>query len=182
MSKDWKTMTETNKPKYLFLSLLAAFLTIAFMVVHKGCENVSEGFKTSDTIFVSKIDTLYKTDTLTMTKLVPMEVEKIRVDTVYSKEGEPIEMAMERKKYEETVIRDQDTARVTVYASGIGTEVDSLSLIFNRREIIRENTLTMTNTVIKRKRFHVSPQVGVGYGVFGKRLDAYVGVGIGFDF
>lgn len=32
------------------------------------------------------------------------------------------------------------------------------------------------------KKFTISPQVGVGYGVFNKKVDVYVGVGVGYKF
>jgi hypothetical protein len=32
------------------------------------------------------------------------------------------------------------------------------------------------------KKFSVSPQVGVGYGMFNKKFDAYVGVGVSYRF
>ena len=52
------------------------------------------------------------------------------------------------------------------------------------REIVT-NTVEVTKYVKEKKRFidrfHIQPQVGVGYGVFNKKFDAYVGVGVGFD-
>lgn len=33
----------------------------------------------------------------------------------------------------------------------------------------------------KKKRLHITPQLGVGYGLFQRKLDCYVGVGLGVD-
>ena len=32
------------------------------------------------------------------------------------------------------------------------------------------------------QKFNVSPQIGVGYGMFNKKIDVYVGVGVGYNF
>lgn len=172
----------TSNLKYSFLSLLLAFLLFFLYLYHFDAKPSSEGSKTSDTVFVERVvDTIYHRDTFKIKEFVPKYVEKVRVDTVYDSNGNEMELVTERKTYEDTLYNDNDTVDLKMWLSGIHTNVDSISLLVNRREIIRENTITITNTVYKKKLFYFSPQVGVGYGVFNKNADFYVGIGFGIN-
>jgi hypothetical protein len=170
-----------HKEFWWFAAFMALFFVISIYFYHQAYKMRSEGFISSDTVFREKIDTVYKMDTLRITEFKPRYVEKLKVDTVYDSSGNGFELVTERKKYQDTLFCSNDTAMVTVWTSGVNAKVDSLSLLLNRKEIIKEHTITITNTVEKRKLFYISPQVGVGYGVFNKKVDFYVGVGVGMN-
>lgn len=176
-----KNENMNSNSKYVFLSLLMAFLSFSLYLYHQHNKTSSEGSKTSDTVFVSKIDTIYHKDTFKIKEFIPKYVEKVKIDTVFDSKGNEIELVTERKTYEDILVNDNDTVNLKMWLSGVHTNVDSISLLVNRREIIKENTITITNTVYKKKLFYVSPQVGIGYGVFNKKADFYVGIGIGMN-
>jgi hypothetical protein len=46
---------------------------------------------------------------------------------------------------------------------------------------IQTNTIEITKCIKDKKRLHFSPQIGWGYGVFNKKIDAYFGFGISYD-
>jgi len=170
-----------NNGKYVFLSLLMVFLLFSLYVFNQHYNPPTDGSKTSDTVFVSKVDTFYHRDTFKVKEIIPKYVEKVKVDTVYDSNGNEMELVTERKTFEDTLVNNNDTVNLKMWLSGVHANVDSISLLVNRREIIRENTITITNTVVKKKLFYISPQVGVGYGVFNKKVDCYVGIGIGIN-
>lgn len=134
-----------------------------------------------DTVTVS--DTLYLHDTLTVDNPVPYLVEKVKTDTVFTPAGDTIQLVTETKKYEENIIQDQDTAVVKAQITGINAEIDTISVMFNRREVI--NTIEITKYIEKKRkflqRFHFSPNVSAGYGVFNRNLDVYVGFGVAYE-
>ncbi len=171
-----------NKWKYAFLSLLTAFVVISVLLWHNGYFKPREGLISSDTVLIEKVDTVHMTDTFKITKFIPKEVIKTRVDTVYDSNGNGIELVNEHKLWQETVENENDTVNVDIWTSGIHTNVDSVSLLVNRREIIKTNTITITNTIYKNKPFTIQPQLGLGYGLINKKLDAYVGFGFGVNF
>ena len=77
---------------------------------------------------------------------------------------------------------DNDTVGAHVVVSGINPNVDSIT-IWSRKithTIDRTVTKTITKTIpnTKSKRLKIYPSLGVGYGVFGKKLDMYVGIGV----
>lgn len=134
-----------------------------------------------DTVTVS--DTLYLHDTLTVDNPVPYLVEKVRTDTVFTPAGDTLQLVTETKKYEENIIQDQDTAVVKAQITGINAELDTVSVMFNRRQVT--NTIEITKYIEKKRkfheRFHFSPNVSAGYGVFNRNLDVYVGFGVAYE-
>ena len=60
-------------------------------------------------------------------------------------------------------------------------KLDSIRL--NLRGFYIENNKVITNTIIKRQRgFKIAPNVSFGYGLTTKKMDAYVGIGITYNF
>lgn len=155
------------------------------MVAHKCQDKGLWGFKMADTVIVERTDTVWKTDTFKVVQPKPKYIEKIKVDTVFDKQGNEIELVTENKIYQDTILCEKDTAEVQIFTSGIKSNVDSVNLRLRKSEIIRTNTIEITKYVEKRKkfldRFHVGLQGGYGYGFNYKGLEPYVGVGLSFD-
>ncbi len=135
-----------------------------------------------DTIFSTKTDTLWKDTTITKDKLVPKYIQVIKKDTVYDQKGNEIELITENKTYQDTIVCATDTAVVTSYISGVNATQDSLKVWLKKSEITKTNTIKITKYIEKKKnRIHIQPQVGVGYGIVNKKVDVYVGIGVGID-
>lgn len=149
---------------------------------YRGLFNPPGQLIRTDTVMVS--DTLYLHDTLTVSHPVPYQVIKTKTDTVYTPQGDTLHLVTETKKYEENIIQEQDTAKVYAEVTGINANLDTLSVLFNRRTIT--NTIEITKVIQKKKtfwnRFHIGIQAGYGYAFKSKELTPYVGIGGSFDF
>lgn len=166
----------------ILIYVILVFLSLLILVGMVWCtyQYPIEVVKT-DTVTVT--DTIYRHDTLSIEKPVPKIVEKVKIDTVYDHNGNEIPLITETKQYRDTLFQDKDTAVVSAQVTGIEASLDTLSVIFNRREVTK--IVEITNYIEKKKtfkdRFHIQPQAGVGYTIFNKKIDAYLGIGIGVD-
>lgn len=175
-----------NSNTLIFTSIAICFIILGFFYLDRsGYFDLIKEVTNTDTVFTTKTDTLWKDTTIVEKEIVPKYIIKKKVDTVYTKEGNTLNLITEAKRFDKRLISNKDTADVQVYTSGINTSLDSLKIRFKIHREIVTNTVEVTKYVNERKRFidrfHIQPQVGVGYGVFNKKIDAYVGVGIGFD-
>lgn len=163
------------KNKLLFL-LLSALFVITFIVGCQWGKMRSEGLETSDTITVVEFDTVTITKDTTITKFIPKIIEKLRVDTI----KKDTVLITERKTYNDTICQNQDSILLKTTISGINARIDSLQVSLKKQEIIKTNTITITKYIEKPKKlFNIQPQLGVGYGIFNRNVDMYVGIGIG---
>ena len=113
------------------------------------------------------------------------KVVEVRRDTVFTPGGDTLTLVTEHNTYEERFIRQKDTADVAVYTTGINTEVDSIALKLKTHTEIVTNTVEITKYIEKKRkfldRFHFTPNVSAGYGIFTRKPDIYVGIGVGFE-
>lgn len=163
--------------RYLLLSiafsLLGLLIYIAFTTANRPRENVSE---TKEIIIR---DTVYVNDTVLVTKLEPKNIIVKEIDTVYTTNGDTLELKYETNEYVESVLCGTDTINARIVTSGIKSSVDSLSLILRKKEIT--NTITVEKVIKQHNRFHISPNVSFGYGIWSKRPDMYIGIGVSYD-
>lgn len=175
-----------NSNTLIFISIAICFIILGFFYLDRsGYFDPMKEVINTDTVFTTKTDTLWKDTTIVEKEIVPKYIVKKKVDTVYTKEGNTFNLITESKRFDKRLISNKDTADIQVYTSGINTSLDSLKMRLKAHKEVITNTVEITKYVEKKKtfwnRFHIQPQVGVGYGVFNKKIDAYVGVGIGFD-
>ena len=165
--------------KYYIISIILC--SIIFGIFGYYCGSKPQKIEKIDTVTVT--DTFWRDTTIVEKEFVPKEVIKKKVDTFYLKDGRDTLLLTESKRYGRRLISDKDTADLTVYVSGINTSLDSLKMRLRTHSVT--NTTTITKYVERKKtlkdRIHIEPQVGVGYGLFNKKVDAYVGVGVGID-
>lgn len=175
-----------NSNTLIFISIAICFIILGFFYLDRSgyFDPMKEVMKT-DTVFTTKTDTLWKDTTIVEKEIIPKYIVKKNVDTVYTKEGDTLNLITEAKRFDKRLISNKDTADIQIYTSGIETSLDSLKMRLKTHREIATNTVEVTKYVKERKkfinRFHIQPQVGVGYGVLNKKFDTYVGVGIGFD-
>lgn len=105
-----------------------------------------------------------------------------KVDTIYQ---ERITKDTTLQVTSKTYDIDNDTVGAHVVVSGVNPKVDSIN-IWSRKithTIDRTVTKTITKTIpnTTRNRLKIYPSLGVGYGVFGKKLDMYVGIGFTYS-
>ena len=140
---------------------------------------------------INKIDTVYKSDTIwkhdsiKIINPIPKYVEKVRIDTVYDENHNPIELITENKKYQDTITTCAgDTMEVMSYISGINVVQDSLKVKLSKREITKTEIITKYITPKKTFLDHFKIGVGIGYGIGlnSKQFEPYVGVSLNYNF
>lgn len=170
----------------IFVSLAVCFITLGLIYLErKGYFDPREEVIKTDTVFTTKTDTLWKDTTIVEKEIVPKYIVKKKVDTVYTKEGDTLNLITEAKRFDKRLISNKDTADLQIYTTGIETSLDSLKMRLKTHTDVITNTVEVTKYIQKKKtfwdRWHVGLQGGYGYTFKTKDLQPYVGVGISFD-
>ena len=152
--------------EYLLVSIITLLACFLFA---KGCDSIKEPPQER---IVSRVDTLYVRDTLTVYK--PSKVTRTVKDTVrvIVKETQIDTMHDTVFVYlpQESIVWQDD--RCIVYAHGINPQVDSVTH-FNSDAVV-------TRTVTGRpKRWGIG--VSAGYGMSKDGLSPYIGLGISYN-
>ena len=175
-----------NSNTLIFISIAICFIILGFFYLDRSgyFDPMKEVIKT-DTVFTTKTDTLWKDTTIVEKEIVPKYIIKKNVDTVYTNEGDTLNLITEAKRFDKRLISNKDTADVQIYTSGIKTSLDSLKMRLKTHTDVITNTVEVKKYIQKKKtfwnRFHIGVQSGYGYGFNYKGLEPYVGIGASFD-
>lgn len=172
-------MKWSNKiPLYAFLIALICSI-LASVLKNRESRPDEEYERQRDTITITRTDTIY--DTIQITKWYPKPVkeEVIKHDTI---KGDTV-LERERKVYTDTIKSELDTISIEAEVEGIDVQLNYLKAQLKKGNITTTQTQTITNTITKKKKgLIITPNVSVGYGLLNKKMDIYVGVGIGYVF
>ena len=128
------------------------------------------------------IDTVIKRDTIidVDTFNVPHEIlVPSNTDTIYQEKiKNDTTLQITRKTYD----IDNDSVGAHVVISGVNPRIDSMSIWAKKTSYTIDRTITKTIPIKDSKRFKIYPTIGVGYGVFSKRPDMYIGIGLTYNF
>ena len=137
----------------------------------------------TDTVFQERIDTIHITHTVTRYRPQPT-----RTDTIFITDAQTQEVAQHIKKTYEVDSLHIDTTCIPPasvnYHLLVRTDnydVDSIALRFNVDYPKIIQTQTITKTVTKKKRWNYGIQTGFGYGVYNRKPDLYIGVGVNYN-
>ena len=137
----------------------------------------------TDTVFQERIDTIHITHTVTRYRPQPT-----RTDTIFITDTQTQEVAQHIKKTYEVDSLHIDTTCIPPasvnYHLLVRTDnydIDSIALRFNVDYPKIIQTQTITKTVTKKKRWNYGIQTGLGYGVYNRKPDLYIGVGIQYN-
>lgn len=158
---------------YIFIFSIIIGFVVSGLLFRKCCRT-PEIIKT-DTI--TKTDTMWRDTTITDTVFEPKYIIKKKVDTLYKENGDTVQLVTEQKMYEKSLLSDKDTADLKIYVSGINTALDSLKMRLKTHTVT--NTVEITKYVKEKKRFYITPSIGIGFGLVNKKPDVFVGVSIG---
>ncbi len=137
----------------------------------------------TDTVFQERIDTIHLTHTVTRYKPQPT-----RTDTIFVTDTQTQEVAQHIKKtYEvdslhiDTTCTPPASVNYHLLVRTDNYDVDSIALRFNVDcpKIIQ--TQTITKTITKKKHWNYGIQTGFGYGIYNRKPDLYIGVGIQYN-
>ena len=167
-------MVRKKTIKIFLLVIVTAAVTAILLSPWLSRERFQSRTPTIDTVI--HIDTFTKIDTVKVphTILVPS-----KTDTVYQERiQKDTTLQVTRKTYD----IDNDSVGAHVVVSGINPMVASLSIWSKKTSYSVNKTIIKTIPMKDTKRFKIYPTIGVGYGVFGRKLDMYMGIGVTYSF
>ena len=137
----------------------------------------------TDTVFQERIDTMHITHTVTRYRPQPT-----RTDTIFVTDAQTQEVAQHIKKTYEVDSLQIDTTStphgMVSYHLLVRTDnydIDSIALRFNVDYPKIIQTQTITKTITRKKRWNYGIQTGIGYGVYNRKPDLYIGVGLQYN-
>ena len=167
-------MIGKNTIKIFLLVIVTAAVTAILLSPWLSRERFNSKTNTIDTVI--DVDSFTRIDTVKIpnTILVPSKTdtvwqERIQKDTT---------LQVTRKTYD----IDNDSVGAHVVVSGINPIVDTLSIWAKKTSYSVNRTVIKTIPMKDSKRFKIYPTIGVGYGVFSKKPDMYIGIGFTYSF
>lgn len=153
--------------KNIIIVILSLLLVTSVLFLCRGCfhtNDLNTSLKTSDTI------TIYKVDTITIDRPVPQYkyINKVVTDTLYSVDSIQVQVSVPIS----TTVYNDSSYRAVV--SGYKTSLDTV-------QVYPKHTITtITNTIVRQKRWCIGVQAGAGWGIYSKQPDIFLGVGVSY--
>ena len=167
-------MVSKKTIKIFLLVIVTAAITAILLSPWLSRERFQSRTPTIDTVI--DVDTFTKIDTVKIphTILVPS-----KTDTVYQERiQKDTTLQVTRKTYD----IDNDSVGAHLVVSGFNPMVDTLSIWAKKRSYSVNKTIIKTIPMKDTKRFKIYPTIGVGYGVFSRKPDMYIGIGVTYSF
>lgn len=176
-----------NENKIFDYMMVIALIFLTVWLIIACAPKIYDIYFNKPTEIIERVDTIVteKRDTFVIEKPQPVKIiTKTRTirDTLVTVTNDTvvIDVPQEAKVYQgDTLSTDGVKVAWRANISGYRPSLDTLS--FN----IHRNDTTIVKEITKfkwKKGIKVVPQVGVGYGLFNKKPDMYVGVGVGYTF
>ena len=169
----------TRSDIYILIGVSVICILLSMMVGKCSRTEIQTKVET-DTVFQERIDTIHLTHTVTRYRPQPT-----RTDTIFVTDAQTQEVAQHIKKTYEVDSLQIDTTStphgMVSYHLLVRTDncdVDSIALRFNVDYPKIIQTQTITKTVTKKKHWNYGIQTGFGYGVYNRKPDLYIGVGV----
>ena len=175
-----RNMTRSDIYMLIGVSVICILLS---MMVGKCSKTEIQTKVETDTVFQEHIDTIHITHTVTRYRPQPT-----RTDTIFVTDAQTQEVAQHIKKTYEVDSLHIDTTCIPPasvnYHLLVRTDnydVDSIALRFNVDYPKIIQTQTITKTVTRKKHWNYGIQTGLGYGIYNRKPDLYIGVGINYN-
>ena len=172
----------TRSDIYILIGVSVICILLSMMVGKCSKTEIKTKVET-DTVFQERIDTIHLTHTVTRYRPQPT-----RTDTIFVTDTQTQEVAQHIKKtYEvdslhiDTTCTPPASVNYHLLVRTDNNDVDSIALKFNVDYPKIIQTQTITKTVTKKKRWNYGIQTGFGYGVYNRKPDLYIGVGIQYN-
>lgn len=166
-------MVNRKTIKIFLLVIVTSAITALLLSPWLSRERFPSRTPTIDTVI--DVDTFTWIDTVNIPKtiLVPS-----KTDTIYQERiTNDTTLQVTRKTYD----IDNDSVGAHVVVSGVNPSVDTLSIWSKKTSYSVNKTIIKTIPMKDTKRFKIYPTIGVGYGVFGMKMDMYIGVGFTYN-
>ena len=172
----------TRSDIYMLIGVSVICILLSMMMGKCSRTEIQTKVET-DTVFQERIDTIHITHTVTRYRPQPT-----RTDTIFVTDTQTQEVAQHIKKTYEVDSLHIDTTCIPPasvnYHLLVRTDnydVDSIALRFNVDYPKITQTQTITKTVTRKKHWNYGIQTGLGYGVYNRKPDLYIGVGIQYN-
>ena len=172
----------TRSDIYMLIGVSVICILLSMMVGKCSRTEIKTKVET-DTVFQERIDTIHITHTMTRYRPQPT-----RTDTIFVTDTQTQEVAQHIKKTYEVDSLHIDTTCIPPasvnYHLLVRTDnydVDSIALRFNVDYPKIIQTQTITKTITRKKRWNYGIQTGFGYGIYNRKPDLYIGVGIQYN-
>ena len=166
-------MIGKNTIKTFIIVIVTAAVTAILLSPWLSRERFNSKTNTIDTVI--DVDSFTRIDTVKVpnTILVPS-----KTDTVYQERiAKDTTLQVTRKTYD----IDNDSVGAHVVVSGVNPNVDTLSIWSKKTSYSVNKTIIKTIPMKDTKRFKIYPTIGVGYGVFSRKPDMYIGIGFTYN-
>ena len=168
----------------IYIMIGVSVICILLSMVMGKCSRTEIQTKVeTDTVFQEHIDTIHITHTVTRYRPQPT-----RTDTIFITDAQTQEVAQHIKKTYEVDSLHIDTTCIPPasvnYHLLVRTDnydIDSIALRFNVDYPKIIQTQTITKTVTRKKHWNYGIQTGFGYGIYNRKPDLYIGVGIQYN-
>ena len=175
-----RIMTRSDIYMLIGVSVICIILS---MIMGKCSKTEIQTKVETDTVFQERIDTIHLTHTVTRYRPQPT-----RTDTIFVTDAQTQEVAQHIKKTYEVDSLHIDTTStphgMVSYHLLVRTDnndVDSIALRFNVDYPKIIQTQTITKTVTRKKHWNYGIQTGIGYGIYNRKPDLYIGVGVNYN-
>ena len=172
----------TRSDIYMLIGVSVICILLSMMVGKCSRTEIQTKVET-DTVFQERIDTIHLTHTVTRYRPQPT-----RTDTIFITDTQTQEVAQHIKKtYEvdslhiDTTCTPPASVNYHLLVRTDNYDVDSIALRFNVDYPKITQTQTITKTVTRKKHWNYGIQTGFGYGVYNRKPDLYIGVGIQYN-
>ena len=172
----------TRSDIYMLIGVSVICILLSMMVGKCSRTEIKTKVET-DTVFQERIDTIHLTHTVTKYKPQPT-----RTDTIFITDTQTQEVAQHIKKtYEvdslhiDTTCTPPASVNYHLLVRTDNYDVDSIALRFNVDYPKIIQTQTITKTVTRKKHWNYGIQTGFGYGIYNRKPDLYIGVGVQYN-
>ena len=172
----------TRSDIYMLIGVSVICILLSMMVGKCSKTEIQTKVET-DTVFQERIDTIHLTHTVTRYRPQPT-----RTDTIFVTDAQTQEVAQHIKKTYEVDSLHIDTTCIPPasvnYHLLVRTDnydVDSIALRFNVDYPKITQTQTITKTITRKKHWNYGIQTGFGYGIYNRKPDLYIGVGVNYN-
>lgn len=173
----------TRSDIYMLIGVSVICILLSMMVGKCSRTEIQTKVET-DTVFQERIDTMHITHTVTRYRPQPS-----RTDTIFVTDTQTQEVAQHIKKTYEVDSLHIDTTCIPPASVNYhllvrtdNNDVDSIALRFNVDYPKITQTQTITKTVTRKKHWNYGIQTGIGYGIYNRKPDLYIGAGITYNF
>ena len=171
-------MMNEKKIHNILMIIALCLMTLSFFTIYFQ-NKTPKIIEKRDTTIVR--DTVWRDTTIIEKQLVPKEVIKKKVDTVYTEKGDTLHFVTESKVFEKRILSAKDTADLQIYTTGINTSLDSLKFKLKTYSVYTTETVEITK-YRERSRLKVGLGVGYGIGLKNREFEPFAGIIVSYNF